>query len=99
MVAKKWSEWTAYVKAVVPPEQLLLIDIDQKGALDWAPICEFLGKDVPKAPFPNVNDTKEFQERSKSFKYFVLFAPLVGTLGVCGAIAGAAYYWNKTFNN
>ena len=29
----------------------------------WAPLCKFLGKDVPDEDFPRVNDTASFQQR------------------------------------
>jgi hypothetical protein len=28
----------------------------------WAPLCEFLAKEVPDTPFPRVNDTQAFNE-------------------------------------
>ena len=27
----------------------------------WEPLCEFLGKEVPKSPFPNTNSREQFQ--------------------------------------
>ena len=29
----------------------------------WAPLCEFLGVDVPDAPLPHINDARQFGER------------------------------------
>jgi hypothetical protein len=29
----------------------------------WEPLCEFLGADVPDAPFPKVNSREELQAR------------------------------------
>lgn len=37
LAAVKWAEWVAKVKRIVPPAQLLVLDID-KGELDWAPL-------------------------------------------------------------
>ena len=49
------------VRRVTPPERLLEYKIEQ----GWAPLCEFLGKPIPKdevtgeeLPFPRVNDEK-----------------------------------------
>jgi hypothetical protein len=53
------ERWTEEVKANVPAERLLVWDVTQ----GWEPLCEFLELPVPDAPFPNVNDSKEFVER------------------------------------
>lgn len=48
----------AAVKATIPPDRLLVFDV-RKG---WEPLCEFLGKPVPAAPFPRTNSKEEFFE-------------------------------------
>ncbi len=48
----------ADVKRAVPPERLLVFEV----AEGWGPLCRFLGKPVPDAPFPKVNSTDEFRE-------------------------------------
>eukprot|EP00659_Diplonema_papillatum_P018790 gene18790-29014_t len=45
------------IRAGVPADRLL----DFKLADGWAPLCEFLGKEVPDAPFPRTNEAKELQ--------------------------------------
>lgn len=45
------------VRASVPPEQLLVYKVEQ----GWGPLCDALGLPVPDTPFPNVNDSMEFQ--------------------------------------
>ena len=47
------------VKAAVPPERLLVWSVTE----GWEPLCEFLQVPVPDAPFPHVNDSKEFADR------------------------------------
>ncbi len=44
------------VRRIVPPEKRLEFSLNQ----GWKPLCEFLGKDVPKKPFPHVNDSASF---------------------------------------
>ena len=44
------------VKAAIPPERLLVYDVSE----GWAPLCRFLGRPVPDAPFPQVNSTEDF---------------------------------------
>ncbi|XP_002124445.2 uncharacterized protein LOC100186284 [Ciona intestinalis] len=52
---KKWKSayrrHVAYVKSVVPKDQLLIYNIKQ----GWDPICEFLEKKIPDQPFPVEN--------------------------------------------
>ena len=47
------------IKATVPKEKLLVYKLGS----GWQPLCEFLGKDVPKVGFPRVNETEELKER------------------------------------
>lgn len=48
----------ADVKANVPADRLLVYEIGS----GWAPLCAFLGVDIPDQPFPSVNTTAEFQK-------------------------------------
>jgi hypothetical protein len=47
---------TEEVRAAIPPERLLVFDV----AEGWEPLCRFLGKPVPAAPFPHTNSTEDF---------------------------------------
>lgn len=41
----------AEIRAAVPPERVLNFDLKE----GWAPLCEFLGAEVPDVPFPRKN--------------------------------------------
>lgn len=41
----------AEIRATVPPERVLNLDLKE----GWAPLCEFLGREVPEVPFPRKN--------------------------------------------
>jgi hypothetical protein len=56
-VLKCHKDHIADVVANCPKEKLLVFEVSQ----GWAPLCEFLEVPIPDQPFPNVNDTKEFQ--------------------------------------
>jgi sulfotransferase family protein len=45
------------VRAGVPAERLLVYEVEQ----GWAPLCAFLGVEVPDVPFPRGNDAGSFQ--------------------------------------
>lgn len=57
-VSKLMENRRAVIDAV-PPERLLVFDT----AMGWAPLCAFLGVDVPDAPFPQTNSVAEFRQR------------------------------------
>lgn len=44
------------VKSTIPPERLLVYEVSQ----GWKPLCAFLDVPVPDAPFPRVNEAKDF---------------------------------------
>lgn len=46
----------AEVRAAIAPERLLVFDVAQ----GWAPLCAFLGVDVPDTPFPRTNNREDF---------------------------------------
>jgi len=60
-VIKDFNDHNAAVIAECPKEKLLVYEVGQ----GWEPLCEFLGKPIPDVPFPNVNDTKAFQNGLK----------------------------------
>ncbi|TDD93308.1 sulfotransferase family protein [Actinomadura rubrisoli] len=56
---KVFERHVAEVKAVVPPERLLVFDVRE----GWEPLCAFLGVPVPDEPFPRVNEREAFQRK------------------------------------
>jgi len=52
------ERWNDSVKSTVPPDRLLVWDL-QEG---WEPLCEFLEVDVPGDPLPHLNETMSFRE-------------------------------------
>ncbi|KAI8080305.1 P-loop containing nucleoside triphosphate hydrolase protein, partial [Gilbertella persicaria] len=53
------------VKRTVPADQLLIMELGE----GWDRLCAFLGKEIPKEPYPNSNSTAEFQKHfSESFE-------------------------------
>jgi hypothetical protein len=47
------------VRRALPGERLLVYEVSE----GWEPLCRFLGRPVPEAPFPKVNSTDEFRAR------------------------------------
>jgi Sulfotransferase domain len=47
------------VQSTVPADRLLVWSVGE----GWEPLCDFLGAEVPDAPFPRLNDSKQYIER------------------------------------
>lgn len=61
---QKFNEHNAYIKQIVPPEQLLVFHVKE----GWEPLCAFLDVPVPNEPFPYVNDRQEMLKRVAGMK-------------------------------
>jgi hypothetical protein len=55
-----YNRHNAEVRASVPSDRLLVFDVKE----GWGPLCEFFGVEAPEQPFPHLNDTASFLERS-----------------------------------
>lgn len=65
-LAAQYEAHNAHVKANVPAERLLVFNVKE----GWAPLCAFLGKDVPAEPFPFVNESAELENAAKMMQRF-----------------------------
>ncbi|KAI9485352.1 MAG: P-loop containing nucleoside triphosphate hydrolase protein [Benjaminiella poitrasii] len=45
------------VKRFIPKDQLLVMELGE----GWDRLCKFLGKDIPKEPYPTANSTSDFK--------------------------------------
>jgi hypothetical protein len=55
---RTFEEHNAEVRRVVPADHLLEFEVGQ----GWEPLCDFLDRPVPDAPFPRLNDTAQFHK-------------------------------------
>jgi hypothetical protein len=58
-MSQSMTRYCDEVQRTVPPERLLVWNV----ADGWEALCEFLDLTVPDAPFPRVNDAKQFDAR------------------------------------
>lgn len=49
------------VRRIVPKDRLLEFRLKE----GWEPMCKFLGKEIPSGPFPHINESSEFDERTE----------------------------------
>ncbi|KAI4265399.1 MAG: hypothetical protein L6R35_007120 [Caloplaca aegaea] len=80
-------------RKVVPEEQRLEFALKQ----GWEPLCEFLGVDVPKTPFPHRNDSSTFDAGIKVMvkRMWVRAAKLNAPYVVAGLGVAAAWWMYK----
>ncbi|KAE9375003.1 hypothetical protein N431DRAFT_290354, partial [Stipitochalara longipes BDJ] len=52
-----YAEYNEMIRRLVPKERLLEYHVKE----GWEPLCNWLGKDVPKVDIPNVNSRAEFR--------------------------------------
>ncbi|KAJ7062577.1 P-loop containing nucleoside triphosphate hydrolase protein [Mycena amicta] len=81
-----------HIRALVPRERLLEYEVGE----GWAPLCEFLGKDVPEGKFPRTNDEAMFREKlygaiNGVIRRFVWRA----TVFAMATGVAAAVYWRR----
>lgn len=78
------------IRGLVPKERLLEWSIED----GWEPLCEFLGKPIPKEPFPHTNTAAGWAgQESRIAKKYIIGA--VKNLVVISAVSvgiGAAAY-------
>ncbi|KAH3970784.1 hypothetical protein HBI25_136480 [Parastagonospora nodorum] len=88
-VAKdRYRRHYAEVRAAVPPERLLEFRLED----GWEPLCGFLGREVPREPFPTKNKRAEHVERvrHKQNFFFKHVAKRFAKNAVLGAFAVGA---------
>eukprot|EP00035_Acanthoeca_spectabilis_P021629 m.439239 g.439239 ORF g.439239 m.439239 type:complete len:258 (-) comp18359_c0_seq1:102-875(-) len=56
-LASQYEAHSALVISTVPKDQLLVFNVKE----GWAPLCAFLGKEVPTEPFPFVNESADLK--------------------------------------
>ncbi|WP_157961734.1 sulfotransferase family protein [Acuticoccus kandeliae] len=86
LAKQKYLDHNAAVKATIPPEKLLVMEVSE----GWEPLCAFLGKPVPDEPFPRRNDAKAYQRMVRIAKFLKILPWIVAAIGVAVAITIAA---------
>jgi hypothetical protein len=86
-----WDKHVAYLKRVVPKDQLVFFDVKD----GWAPLCKVLGKAEPNVEFPRINDGRAIEELTRRFivKGLVRWGVVLMTIGV--GVAGTLYMGNS----
>jgi len=92
-----FNEHNQLCRDIIPKEQLLEFRVEE----GWEPLCKFLEKPIPSAPFPFSNEGKEMAASLDSWeknlwKQFIIYY-VSPTIGV--AALGAAAFFNRNNRN
>lgn len=79
------------IRRLVPKENLL----EYKVGEGWESLCKFLGDEVPKEPFPNINETSTFHDRMALMRRKRLLAGLKPIItGLSVMVAGSCLWYS-----
>lgn len=78
-ILKAYKDHIEYVKKTCPSDRLLVFEAKD----GWEPLCKFLGKEIPKESYPNVNDTNQFKKLIfyRSLYGYSFFTGLIALIG------------------
>ncbi|KAL4795334.1 P-loop containing nucleoside triphosphate hydrolase protein [Aspergillus venezuelensis] len=88
-----YEDHVAEVRSLVPPERLL----EYKISDGWAPLCEFLGEEVPDTAFPRGNDMADFFKRCRSRNRRQMANAALQAVTMGGAIIAAGFAATMAF--
>jgi sulfotransferase family protein len=79
------------VRKRLPADRLLVYNV----AEGWEPLCSFLDVPVPDEPFPNVNDTDEFQRFWRRQMASLLTRPALAAVGGAAGLTFLIRRWRR----
>jgi hypothetical protein len=77
------------VRRRVPPERLLVFDVRE----GWAPLCDFLGVEIPGRAFPHLNEAREMRRRLLGL---VALSAMVPSIAVLTGIVATLFLLRRT---
>lgn len=86
-----YRDYYEEIRRVAPKENLL----EYKLGSGWAPLCEFLGKEIPDVPFPHMNESQSLHKVFEEMGAKAIRSSLknVGMVVSAGAVVAFAVYW------
>uniref|UniRef100_A0A7S2A9X9 P-loop containing nucleoside triphosphate hydrolase protein n=1 Tax=Trieres chinensis TaxID=1514140 RepID=A0A7S2A9X9_TRICV len=82
-LAEQYEMHNARVMETVPSSQLLVFNVKE----GWAPLCDFLEKNIPNEPFPFVNESSDIEFAWKTMI-------VLSYAWIPAAISAVALMWN-----
>ncbi|TIC95052.1 hypothetical protein CH35J_008779 [Colletotrichum higginsianum] len=93
-LAKSYVEYMESVKSLVPPERLLVLNLE-KG-FGWEEICGFLQRDVPDEPYPRINAMADFHVAAEMVVSPAIKKTVRILTSTAVAVAGIGFwYWQR----
>ena len=90
LAKERFLEHNARVRKGVDPDRFLELRLGD----GWEPLCAFLGVPVPDTPYPQINNTNEFNQGASEADAAILgeiFNPWLA--GAVAILAGAVGFW------
>jgi len=78
-----YIDHNAEIRRIVPEKNLLVFNVKE----GWAPLCDFLGEQVPDEAFPRRNDKVAFAKNNNEFGEFVNASSQKNMLGAGAGLA------------
>ncbi|THD26457.1 Sulfotransferase [Fasciola hepatica] len=91
-MVKGFNRWIDEVRRMVPAEKLLVFEVKH----GWEPLCRFLNKPIPDAPFPRSNDRAELKARIADLYKQALFKLSPGLVVLVMAMMLGIYWSTAT---
>ncbi|KAG4440952.1 hypothetical protein IFR05_003581 [Cadophora sp. M221] len=94
-----YEEYNAMIRGLAPKDRFLEYHVSE----GWEPLCEFLGKDVPKREMLNENSGKVFQERFEKIQekwkreIYWNVGRCLGTVAFVGLAVGSFFWQDLLF--
>lgn len=84
---ERFNDHYAELRSIVPKDKLL----EYKIGSGWEPLCDFLGHEVPKVPFPKSNDTDGFVNRCRTRNRAQMMNVMFRVALVGGSVVATAF--------
>lgn len=81
---KEFERYIREVKERVPAQKLLVYEMKQ----GWGSLCEFLGVEAPREPFPHLNEGEQFPKLMRQ----AMLSELTRRLGKAMVVASALVF-------
>lgn len=86
--SRVFEDHNILIKNLVPEDKLLVFEARE----GWAPLCAFLGKEVPEGPYPKLHDTRDFREHLIENRWLGIKRTL-GVVGFVGVLIPVLVGW------
>ena len=85
----EFNKWNQSVKKYVPDENILIYKVNE----GWEPLCKFLNKPIPDAPFPYLNKTKNMGHMSRFINFMFIIIIIISIAMIIASVFFGVHYF------